>query len=463
MRSRRSRPILQRTTARSPRSSVSFALARATTRSWHCACASSRRRSAALFPTTGTSALANSAARRKRSRAAPSRARARSSSSTSTRGATTTSATRRAASLWARPSPGQSRPTRDSKPPSRLPSGCCGQARALPTSTPPQGRPRPSRARRTRTTLVTDSASAYPEPPFIVPGSDDVIRVGDVVAIEPGHYVPGVGGMRLEDVFLVTDAGPHPTKRLSAPSNNLYLVAGARRGSVGRRPTGSGALDSLLEMRFTARLSGHQMIKPGVGKDGGHMTNDDVRRRAGCDVHEARSLAPRRCASPSHSASVQLRTAGVRRARGGRRHQDADVAGLRRPEGDEAVPEGARPVVPCHLHRQSRRHPGEGDAGSERLQPHHLLRGLPRALQAAEYPLADRPGEGSESQEELLAVQEQEVVDVRRQALGCAVDMGELDAQLQPGQDGGSRRSGPICSTRSSRARSRFSTTRTAQ
>jgi Xaa-Pro aminopeptidase len=46
-----------------------------------------------------------------------------------------------------------------------------------------------------------------PEPPFIVPGSDDVIRVGDVVAIEPGHYVAGVGGMRLEDVFLVTDAG----------------------------------------------------------------------------------------------------------------------------------------------------------------------------------------------------------------------------------------------------------------
>ena len=47
-----------------------------------------------------------------------------------------------------------------------------------------------------------------PERPFIVPGSDDVIRAGDVVAIEPGHYVPGVGGMRLEDVFLVTDAGP---------------------------------------------------------------------------------------------------------------------------------------------------------------------------------------------------------------------------------------------------------------
>ena len=35
-----------------------------------------------------------------------------------------------------------------------------------------------------------------PEPPFIVPGSDDVIRVGDVIALEPGHYVPGVGGMR---------------------------------------------------------------------------------------------------------------------------------------------------------------------------------------------------------------------------------------------------------------------------
>ena len=50
---------------------------------------------------------------------------------------------------------------------------------------------------------------------------------------------------------------------------------------------------------------------------------------------------------------------------------------------------------------------------------------------------ADRPDEGSEPQEQLLAVQEQALVELRRQALGRAVDVGELDAQLQPRQDGG--------------------------
>jgi Xaa-Pro aminopeptidase len=59
-----------------------------------------------------------------------------------------------------------------------------------------------------------------PEAPFIVPGSDDVIQVGDVVAIEPGHYVVGVGGMRLEDVFLITDAGP---KRLNRFPRRLTI------------------------------------------------------------------------------------------------------------------------------------------------------------------------------------------------------------------------------------------------
>jgi Xaa-Pro aminopeptidase len=35
----------------------------------------------------------------------------------------------------------------------------------------------------------------------------DEFQVGDVVAVEPGLYFPGIGGVRLEDTVLVTDSG----------------------------------------------------------------------------------------------------------------------------------------------------------------------------------------------------------------------------------------------------------------
>jgi Xaa-Pro aminopeptidase len=47
----------------------------------------------------------------------------------------------------------------------------------------------------------------HPEPPYFVPGSDETLQVGDVVALEPGLYVEGVGGMRFERNYLITDAG----------------------------------------------------------------------------------------------------------------------------------------------------------------------------------------------------------------------------------------------------------------
>jgi Xaa-Pro aminopeptidase len=47
----------------------------------------------------------------------------------------------------------------------------------------------------------------HPEPPYLVPESDDTLLAGDVVTLEPGQYVPGVGGMRFERNYLITADG----------------------------------------------------------------------------------------------------------------------------------------------------------------------------------------------------------------------------------------------------------------
>lgn len=48
---------------------------------------------------------------------------------------------------------------------------------------------------------------SHPEPPFIVRHSTETLAAGDVVTLEPGLYVTGVGGIRIEHNYLVTDAG----------------------------------------------------------------------------------------------------------------------------------------------------------------------------------------------------------------------------------------------------------------
>ena len=58
------------------------------------------------------------------------------------------------------------------------------------------------------------------EAPFLVPGSTDTLAVGDVVAVEPGLYLPGVGGMRLEDAWEIT---PDLPRRLNAFPRELMV------------------------------------------------------------------------------------------------------------------------------------------------------------------------------------------------------------------------------------------------
>lgn len=60
------------------------------------------------------------------------------------------------------------------------------------------------------------------EAPVLRPESDDVLEVGNVVTVEPGLYLPGVGGCRVEDLVVVTESG---CERLTTVRKDLVVVA----------------------------------------------------------------------------------------------------------------------------------------------------------------------------------------------------------------------------------------------
>jgi Xaa-Pro dipeptidase len=45
------------------------------------------------------------------------------------------------------------------------------------------------------------------EPPYLVEGNEQLLQPGMVFTIEPGIYIRGLGGVRIEDDVVITDAG----------------------------------------------------------------------------------------------------------------------------------------------------------------------------------------------------------------------------------------------------------------
>jgi Xaa-Pro dipeptidase len=59
------------------------------------------------------------------------------------------------------------------------------------------------------------------EPPYIVDGNDTVLRPGMTFTIEPGIYLPGKGGIRIEDDVVITE---EDCKSLTTFSRNLVYL-----------------------------------------------------------------------------------------------------------------------------------------------------------------------------------------------------------------------------------------------
>jgi len=53
------------------------------------------------------------------------------------------------------------------------------------------------------------------EDPYIVAGNDEPVQAGNAFSIEPGIYVPGRWGARLEDIVVVARAGVRPLNRVA--------------------------------------------------------------------------------------------------------------------------------------------------------------------------------------------------------------------------------------------------------
>jgi len=59
------------------------------------------------------------------------------------------------------------------------------------------------------------------EPPYMVAGDTTVLRPGMTFTVEPGIYIPGKGGVRIEDDVLITEEG---SQSLTTFTRDLVVV-----------------------------------------------------------------------------------------------------------------------------------------------------------------------------------------------------------------------------------------------
>ena len=80
------------------------------------------------------------------------------------------------------------------------------------------------------------------EGPWVARGSDDVLAANMLVSIEPGIYVPGLGGFRHSDTVLVTEGGYESLTRFPVQMEDLVITASRRsarlKGAIMRRAVG---------------------------------------------------------------------------------------------------------------------------------------------------------------------------------------------------------------------------------
>ena len=59
------------------------------------------------------------------------------------------------------------------------------------------------------------------QPIYVSPNSKNTLKAGNVISAEPGIYIPGVGGIRIEDTVLVTEDG---SRLLTHYDHDLTIV-----------------------------------------------------------------------------------------------------------------------------------------------------------------------------------------------------------------------------------------------